>query len=89
MTAVLSALLSHWTAVVTALQQDPKNEFWHSLQSLGHTRRKEHGENNSLVSALASSNLTCREPFFFISNTCISSKPSSAQFSNVLPLYDA
>lgn len=27
MTAVLSALLSHWTAVVTALQQDPKKRI--------------------------------------------------------------
>lgn len=68
-----------------------KNEFEHSLQLLGHAHRKEHGEKPffGVCSCLFFFQLTCREPFFFISNTCISSKPSAAQLSNVSPLYAA
>lgn len=74
----------HWTAVLTALHQNPNNEFWHSLQWIGQRIRKYMHRNCSLVSALVcfSSNLKCRELLCFISNTCISSKHSTAQFSN-------
>lgn len=70
---------------LTALHHNPNNEFWHSLQWTGRADRKVHEKKSrSLVSALAcfSSSLECRELFCFISNTCISSKHSTAQFSN-------
>lgn len=85
MAAILSALLSYWTAGGTALQQDLKRILALSTVAKSCTSEKL-VKNHSLVSALASSsNLPWRETFFFISNTCISSKPSAAQFSNVAP----
>lgn len=67
------------------LSKIQNNDFWYSLQLWGHACQKEH----SLVSVptSSSSNLTCRESFLFIPNTCISSKPSAVQFSNVPPIH--
>lgn len=89
-TVVLSALSSHWTAVVTALQQDQKKLVLPFSTVPRSCMLERPWRKITLVSALASSSsLWCREPLFFISNTCSSSKSSVAQFSNVSLLYAA